>query len=300
MKYDILAQITVVMDRKYKELLNALSDDKNEMIVKLNAGTLCGSLKYLGNLESKGPSHRVTGIQLNATDSYKCSLLHIAIFNNEVGREIFDLWRDGGGQFVPTLTSDRTKVLTWDFLDMKNTEAIRWVRVPFRIAMKCDGLLRCNHERLNFTHVDKPVHFKSILEFMVNSNFSEFTTRSIFEQAEWWVIDDGCQPKIFLDDDRESCNENIKCLTFDSEEGRDVAIGHIKDLNSKFSRCPHCGTDGDSYIKLPPLKGYFRGFEDERTFTDVEALKYRFQCQACNIPIEDFDYIYKISEVEDK
>lgn len=80
---------------------------------------------------------------------------------------------------------------------------IKWREVPFEIMLKCDGKILCDcwllSNSINKYGVDlkKPMMFNEFLR-QIGEHLTSLNCSSLFQQAKWYVIDDGVQPDFFI------------------------------------------------------------------------------------------------------
>lgn len=82
---------------------------------------------------------------------------------------------------------------------MTREEKIKWREVPFEIMLKCDGEIICKHWLLYNRDVDleSPMYFGEFIR-QISFHLTDFNCKSLFQQAKWYVIDDGVQPDFFI------------------------------------------------------------------------------------------------------
>jgi hypothetical protein len=80
---------------------------------------------------------------------------------------------------------------------------IKYKEVPFEIMLKCDGEIMCEcwllHNSTIKYGVDlrKPMLFNEFLA-QIGIHLTSMNCSSLFQQAKWYVIDDGIQPYFFM------------------------------------------------------------------------------------------------------
>ena len=80
---------------------------------------------------------------------------------------------------------------------------IKYKEVSFEIMLKCDGKIICEcwllHNSIDKYSIDltKPMYFNELLRH-IGTHLTSMNCSSLFEQAKWYVIDDGVQPYFFM------------------------------------------------------------------------------------------------------
>lgn len=80
---------------------------------------------------------------------------------------------------------------------------VKWREVPFEIMLKCDGDIKCEcwllSNSINRYGVDlnQPMALRDFLR-LIGTHLTSMNCSSLFEQAKWYVIDDGVQPDFYL------------------------------------------------------------------------------------------------------
>lgn len=82
---------------------------------------------------------------------------------------------------------------------------IKWTEVPFNIMLRCDGEIKCESWLLNNSINDYGIDLKEPMMFneflrQIGACLTSMNCSQLFNNAKWYVIDDGIQPKIFLED----------------------------------------------------------------------------------------------------
>lgn len=77
-------------------------------------------------------------------------------------------------------------------------DQIKYKEVPFETMLKCDGEIICDcwllNNSINMHGVDlrQPMLFGEFLR-QIGTHLTSFNCQSLFNQAKWYVIDDGIQ-----------------------------------------------------------------------------------------------------------
>lgn len=80
---------------------------------------------------------------------------------------------------------------------------IKWRKVPFEIMLKCDGDIKCkcwllsNSQNKYGVDLREPMSFCVFLK-QIGTYLTSMNCQSVFQQAEWYVIDDGIQPDFYI------------------------------------------------------------------------------------------------------
>jgi len=82
----------------------------------------------------------------------------------------------------------------------QTVDEIKYVQVPFQVMLHCDGKIKCECWVLSNSRIDYGVDLEQPMmlnEFLhkVGEHLTSMNCKSLFEEAKWFVIDDGTQIK---------------------------------------------------------------------------------------------------------